>query len=176
MTSKQIDWLAQYYRWFLLLLNVRFRIRCKCFEIRCEVQKFISEFARRFVNKILLFSFSQPLTLFTNRRHQFQVSVRTCLPLKLLIFEVYIFDMLRLSVTLHPVMLQLNYFHNNVIMMSSPAAISNTNYFGSHSAKEMLLLVLHSENRTTCSRLLETALNNVLLSILFNVVNNIVFT
>ena len=33
---------------------------------------------------------------------------------------------------------------------------------------------LHNKNCTTCSRLFETAMNNVLLPILFNVVNNIV--
>ena len=36
------------------------------------------------------------------------------------------------------------------------------------------LIFLHSKNRTTCSGLLKTALNNVLLPTLFNVVNNIV--
>ena len=37
-----------------------------------------------------------------------------------------------------------------------------------------LLWSLHSKKRTTCSGLMETALNNVVLPTLFNVVNNIV--
>ena len=35
-------------------------------------------------------------------------------------------------------------------------------------------LRLHSQNRTTCSGLLKTALNNVLLPTLFNVVYNVI--
>ena len=36
------------------------------------------------------------------------------------------------------------------------------------------LYTLHGKKRTTCSGLMKTALNNVVLPILFNVVNNIV--
>ena len=36
----------------------------------------------------------------------------------------------------------------------------------------ILLLQLHSKKRTTCSGLMKTALNNVLLPTLFKVVNN----
>ena len=35
------------------------------------------------------------------------------------------------------------------------------------------LSIIHSENRTTCSGLLKTGLNNVLMPTLFNVVNNL---
>ena len=40
--------------------------------------------------------------------------------------------------------------------------------FAAHNAG----LTLHSKKRTTCSGLMKTALNNVVLSILFKVVNN----
>ena len=40
--------------------------------------------------------------------------------------------------------------------------------------KKSTIHIVHSKNRTTCSGLLKTALNNVLLPTLFNVVNNIV--
>ena len=41
-----------------------------------------------------------------------------------------------------------------------------------HGKSTSLQLVLHSKKRTTCSGLMKTALNNVVLPILFKVVNN----